>query len=166
MKAHHQPTSSLHSQFPFWAIFLLVVSLYFFGWSYWFFHFSASSASWPHTEGVIQSVTIQREVSRHGVSFEAFINYQYNVAEQTFTAQDGPYKLDVFSGDATEASRQANARFTTGKTLLVSYDPDHHDRSTLQAGQPQRAYQNLFTGFVCVALAAWVFWKTKRKREA
>ncbi|MDD5055198.1 MAG: DUF3592 domain-containing protein [Candidatus Peribacteraceae bacterium] len=152
----------------FWVIPMMVAAYFLFR-GFTFNQLAKQSASWPRTAGTVTSVAVREERSRRSTWFDAWVSYRYEVGAETYTAEDGPYLLDRYTAemiDDREAMKRARERFPEGRRIEVAYDPLSHGRSTLQAGQHQRALGSFFIGFAALAIGismVWNSWKGHRK---
>lgn len=96
---------------------------------------SIASSSWPTTEGVIETVNVERSTRKDSegrYKYTPQVNYSYQVNGVTFQSHRiGP---PVFTTDSDSDARRVIAPYSGKRNVTVYYSPSDPSRALLEPG--------------------------------
>ena len=122
---------------------------------------AAAAVQWPTVDGKVVSADVVKRVSKSDNEWDRFIpkiRYQYVVNGVRREGEVIRIGLDEMGYLTEDKAREHIARYPTGATIPVRYDPQHPEHAVLEMGELGAAGK-IFAGsiFAAIGVAAVVF---------
>lgn len=99
------------------------------------------TASWPTTQGVLQSVAIEESAGSDGPLYKAGVSYRYTVAGVEYSGSVLSFGYSASNG--REAHETIVRKLQSAKQVLVRYNPVSPKEACLAAGLSRSHYLQL-----------------------